>query len=303
MLTTTSACGVDEVTTFKVKYAGLVQDIRGDIDPSGRTGLLKILDQAKLNGQIKAFSRTRDFAADAVLRVDTCSISVNALENGELLLCVPIHSIASVGFVREECENILPIKIGDISSTNRDLFDLAVVYCGTADIAEKICNILGQCFSQIYKEAASNYELKSTPLKSLTGSSVSPTNNSRPLFMTDSHPDLRAGIHPPDSTSASRSESADDRTDELIKDYMSVLTACLSTQELAEYAALIVRWRDGSMPIIELAQKLSELYGTERIHLLTRMRCLLRNRSREDIDAFDSFVEMLNLSDVASGSS
>uniref|UniRef100_A0A183VGM1 Protein kinase domain-containing protein n=1 Tax=Toxocara canis TaxID=6265 RepID=A0A183VGM1_TOXCA len=49
-----------------------------------------------------------------------------------LLLCVPIHSIASVGFVREESENILPIKIGDISSTNRDLFDLAVVYCGTA---------------------------------------------------------------------------------------------------------------------------------------------------------------------------
>ncbi|VDM30383.1 unnamed protein product [Toxocara canis] len=33
------------------------------------------------------------------------------------------------------------------------------------------------------------------------------------------------------------------------------------------------------------------------------MRYLLCNRSREDIDAFDSFIEMLNLSDVASASS
>ncbi|VDK76287.1 unnamed protein product, partial [Anisakis simplex] len=37
--------------------------------------------------------------------------------------------------------------------------------------------------------------------------------------MTDSHPDLRQR---PDSTSASRSESADERMDELIKEYMSV---------------------------------------------------------------------------------
>lgn len=36
-----------ELSMFQ--YAGLVQDIRGDIDPSGRTGLLKILDQAKVS--------------------------------------------------------------------------------------------------------------------------------------------------------------------------------------------------------------------------------------------------------------
>uniref|UniRef100_A0A915PDV1 Uncharacterized protein n=1 Tax=Setaria digitata TaxID=48799 RepID=A0A915PDV1_9BILA len=28
-------------------YAGLIRDIRGDIDPSGRTDLLKILDRAE----------------------------------------------------------------------------------------------------------------------------------------------------------------------------------------------------------------------------------------------------------------
>lgn len=31
-----------------LQYAGLVRDIRGDIDPSGRTDLLKILDRAKV---------------------------------------------------------------------------------------------------------------------------------------------------------------------------------------------------------------------------------------------------------------
>ncbi|OZC10379.1 hypothetical protein X798_02686 [Onchocerca flexuosa] len=77
---------------------------------------------------------------------------------------------------------------------------------------------------------------------------------------------------------------------------MTVLTKCLTTNELSQYATLIVRFRNGSMSIIELAQKSSELYGPDRLHLLTGMRCLLRNRSKEEIESFDGFIEMLRLS-------
>ncbi|VDD93227.1 unnamed protein product, partial [Enterobius vermicularis] len=172
----------------------------------------------------------------------------------ELLLRVPVHSIASVGLIREGYENILPIKIGD-TATNGDLFDLAVIYCSKLEVAEEICNFLGQCFSQVYKEAAGSFDLKASSI----------TSN-----LTDSHQDLRtAGTRTLYSTTASRSESLDERTDELIKEYMSMLTACLSTEELAQYARLIVRWREGSMPMNELAQKLTELYGPKRLHLLT----------------------------------
>ncbi|VDK65496.1 unnamed protein product [Onchocerca ochengi] len=250
-------------------YAGLVHDIRGDIDPSGRTDLLKILDRAKITKQIESFDEKNKFTTNAVLQIDLCSITVRSIFENELLLYVPIHLIASVGFVREAHEYILPIKIGYSSARNRDFFDLAVVYCETADVAETICNVLGQCFSQVYKEIASNFEASAAPKKTPTTSSVSPLNH-RPLFLTESHQDLRISSGcPPCSTTASHSESAEVQIDDVIEDYMTVLTKCLTTNELSQYATLIVRFRNGSMSIIELAQKSSELYGPDRLHLLT----------------------------------
>ncbi|VDM10193.1 unnamed protein product [Wuchereria bancrofti] len=306
-----------------MQYAGLIRDIRGDIDPSGRTDLLKILDRAKIRKQIASFDEKSNFTANAVLQIDLSAITIRSIFDNELLLYVPIHLIASVGFVREAHEYILPVKVGYGSTRNCDFFDLAVVYCETADVAEAICNILGQFFSQVYKEVASNFEtiaLKRTP----TTSSVSPFNNHRPLFLTESHQDLRIGSsHPLCSTTASRSDSTEVYIDDIIEDYMTVLTRSLTTNELSQYAALIMGFRNGSMPIIELAQKSSELYGPERLHLLTGilesnvtalkagicdiglvvlktyvigMRCLLRNRSKDEIRSFDGFIEMLRLS-------
>ncbi|VDO30225.1 unnamed protein product [Onchocerca flexuosa] len=333
------------------EYAGLVHDIRGDIDPSGRTDLLKILDLAKvffsgnskeyrnnrvsllqITNQIESFDEKNKFTTNAILQIDLCSITVRSIFENELLLYVPIHLIASVGFVREAHEYILPVKVGYSSARNRDFFDLAVVYCETANVAETICNVLGQCFSQVYKEIASNFEASAAPKKTPTTSSVSLLNH-RPLFLTESHQDLRISSgHPPCSTTASHSESAEVQIDDVVEDYMTVLTKCLTTNELSQYATLIVRFRNGSMSIIELAQKSSELYGPDRLHLLTviqiypstlhcsviclastdvthlldylclkkiriiGMRCLLRNRSKEEIESFDGFIEMLRLS-------
>ncbi|VDN00148.1 unnamed protein product [Thelazia callipaeda] len=115
--------------------------------------------------------------------------------------------------------------------------------------------------------------------------------------LTESHQDLRiSSCQPPDSTTASHSESAEIRISDVIEEYMTVLTQCLTTDELSQYASLIVRFRNGSLPIIELAQKSSELYGRKRLHLLTGMRCLLKNRSKEEIEAFDGFIDMLQCS-------
>uniref|UniRef100_A0A0R3S6F8 CCM2_C domain-containing protein n=1 Tax=Elaeophora elaphi TaxID=1147741 RepID=A0A0R3S6F8_9BILA len=95
---------------------------------------------------------------------------------------------------------------------------------------------------------------------------VSKTRNN----LTESHQDLRiSSSHPLCSTTASYSESAEVQIDDVIEDYMNVLTKCLTTSELSQYATLIVRFRNGSMPIIELAQKSTELYGPDRLHLLT----------------------------------
>ncbi|VDN39412.1 unnamed protein product [Gongylonema pulchrum] len=108
--------------------------------------------------------------------------------------------------------------------------------------------------------------------ETLTVSSVSPINNHRPLFLSGSHQDLNAGSgnYLPCSTTASFSESAEGvQIDDVIEDYMTMLSKCLTTDELSQYATLLVRFRNGNMPITEFTQKLSELYGPERLHLLT----------------------------------
>lgn len=48
------------------------------------------------------------------------------------------------------------------------------------------------------------------------------------------------------------------------------LSACLSPSEVREFAELLRRWQDGLLPTGELAQKLMELYGHGRLHLLAR---------------------------------
>jgi hypothetical protein len=118
---------IRETRTFNVKYAGLVPDIRCDIDPSGRTDLLKILDVAENNGHITILGSKAEFKEDAILDVSSDGIKMISSINQESLLLVPVHMIASVGYVKEEELNILPLKIG----LNNENFDLAVIYTRT----------------------------------------------------------------------------------------------------------------------------------------------------------------------------
>ena len=46
-------------------------------------------------------------------------------------LVVPLHMIASVGYVREDSLNIVTLRIGEIDG-NADIYDLAIFYTKTA---------------------------------------------------------------------------------------------------------------------------------------------------------------------------
>jgi hypothetical protein len=49
----------------------------------------------------------------------------------EKLLIVPLHMLASVGFVKEEALNIVALRIGEIDQ-NADIYDLALIYTKTS---------------------------------------------------------------------------------------------------------------------------------------------------------------------------
>uniref|UniRef100_A0A1I7ZAR3 CCM2_C domain-containing protein n=1 Tax=Steinernema glaseri TaxID=37863 RepID=A0A1I7ZAR3_9BILA len=277
------------IHSYKIKYAGLVPEISSDIDPSGRTDLLKILDKAKLNGHITAHASKSDFAEDAIFDIYSYHIQIRSMENLEVLLTVPVDMIASVGFVREEALNILPIKIGERNG-NREVYDLAVVYCQQSENAEVICRHLEDWFQQVYKEAVSSLESRDlSSFKRSSGSCASPLCD-RPQFITGSNTDLSITIRNPTQSSPNTSDSGN--TADLVNDYITMLSACLSHEELRQFATLMKRWQEGNMPILEFAQKLMELYGTERKHLLARMRHLLRGANNEDVEALNCFLHV-----------
>ncbi|KAK0397737.1 hypothetical protein QR680_002244 [Steinernema hermaphroditum] len=254
------------IHSYKIKYAGLVPEISSDIDPSGRTDLLKILDKAKLAGHIASHHESlSDFVEDAFFDIYSHHIQIRSTDNLEVLLTVPIDMIASVGFVREETLNILPIKIGERNG-NRELYDLAVVYCRHSENAEMICRQLENWFQQVYKEAVSTLESRDlSSFKRSSGSCASPLGD-RPQFITGSNTDLSITIRNPTQSSPNTSDSG--KTADLVNEYITMLSACLTHEELRQFATLMKRWQEGNMPILEFAQKLMELYGTERKHLL-----------------------------------
>uniref|UniRef100_A0A915EAL7 Uncharacterized protein n=1 Tax=Ditylenchus dipsaci TaxID=166011 RepID=A0A915EAL7_9BILA len=116
---------IEDTKRFAVKYAGLVPEISCDIDPSGRTDLLRILDQAESVGQITIVGCRADFVEDAWLDINCDALTVRTMlpasdtvesSDASLELVVPLHMLASVGFVQEEALNIVPLKIGDEAS-------------------------------------------------------------------------------------------------------------------------------------------------------------------------------------------
>jgi len=225
---------------------------------------------------------------------------------------VPLHMLASVGFVKEEALNIVPIKIGDINngggdSATNDIYDLAVLYTKTPQIAEHICSHLAQCFQYVYRESMSALDSPNDERGKFATIQSTSTNSSSPFAERISFANFenanRANdkqqqqvCHPSTTLSTSTTTTATSgshsskNTIELINDYLTMLSACLTHEELNKFAVLMKRWRAKEMPILEFAQKLMELYGMERKHLLARMKNLLRGVSREDLEALSNFL-------------
>ncbi|KAI1725145.1 cerebral cavernous malformation protein, harmonin-homology domain-containing protein [Ditylenchus destructor] len=340
-----------ETKRFAVKYAGLVPEIGCDIDPSGRTDLLKILDEAETLGHITILGSRTDFSEDAQLEINCEAVTLRALpinlqDDDNLLLVVPLHMLASVGFVKEEALNIVPLKIGDINSDghvhassaggSNDIYDLAVLYTRTPQMAEQICSHLALCFQYVYREAMSSLDDEDDgtlqkgdhttrdqfatiqscstnssaaspyhehiPLATFDGNNAVPishqTSNQAPQSSSSQAKNVCRLPSSATTTTTSGSQSSKN-TVELINDYLTMLSACLTHEELNKFAVLMKRWRSKEMPILEFAQKLMELYGMERKHLLARMKTLLRGVSREDLEALSNFLRANGISENA----
>uniref|UniRef100_A0A7E4V198 CCM2_C domain-containing protein n=1 Tax=Panagrellus redivivus TaxID=6233 RepID=A0A7E4V198_PANRE len=264
-----------ELRRFNVTYAGLVPEIRCDIDPSGRTDLLKVLDDAEINGNIRAVRFGATVVDDAILEVSNDGVRIQSLNGQAELLVVPVSMIASVGFVEEDSLNILPIRIG----LSYEAYDLAVLYTKSKELAVEICDYMGSCFQSVYQESIANvnYPAEHDELNTFAAApdAATPAPNPQPIVESSL------------STSTSASSR---RNEEMINEYITMISICLTNDELRTFAVLMARWRKAEIPIQEFGQKLLEIYGPSRKHLLARMKPLLRGISADDLDQLNKFM-------------
>ncbi|KAM4689825.1 cerebral cavernous malformations 2 protein isoform 2-T2 [Discoglossus pictus] len=163
----------------EVKYLGQLTSIPGYLNPSSRTEILQLLDNAKRLHQLPA-QLTQEH--DALISLSAYNIKVVWRDGEDVILRVPIHDIAAVSYIRDDCQHLVLLKTAQdpgISPTQslsaesaKALTSGSLSECGVAPVeacclvilateskaaAEELCLLLGQVFQIVYTESTIDF--------------------------------------------------------------------------------------------------------------------------------------------------
>ncbi|NXW10836.1 CCM2 protein, partial [Fregetta grallaria] len=93
----------------EVKYLGQLTSIPGYLNPSSRTEILHLIDNAKRAHQLPG-QLTQEH--DAVISLSAYNIKLVWRDGEDLILRVPIHDIASVSYIRDDSSHLVVLKTG-----------------------------------------------------------------------------------------------------------------------------------------------------------------------------------------------
>lgn len=287
---------------YEMKYLGDIPGVSMDTDTTNRTEVLKIIDRGKKQGLIPLHL---SYDHDALLYLNKYTIKV-AKRDGQdqVLLKLPCMEIAQCCYVKEDGVHILAIKHGTQESLN-----LAVLHCETQAIAESFCSLVSHCFQLVYTDVMIEL-IEDTIDKAIVkdesisvSSSSTPTGNAKPSFYTRSITNLPALDSPRHSNQApsdiSRASNESSQA-EVLRDYMWQLHTKLKFDELAKFSNLLKSWNYSSNRLPEFCEKLLNLYGPERKHLLAGMFPFIPER---DCPYFENFLKQhdINLPENGTG--
>ncbi|XP_053569684.1 cerebral cavernous malformations 2 protein isoform X2 [Bombina bombina] len=163
----------------EVKYLGQLTSIPGYLNPSSRPEILQLLDNAKRLHQLPA-QLTQEH--DAVISLSAYNVKVVWRDGEDVILRVPIHDIAAVSYIRDDCQHLVVLKTAQdpgISPTQslsiesaKALTSGSLSECGTVPVeacclvilatenkstAEELCMLLGQVFQIVYTESTIDF--------------------------------------------------------------------------------------------------------------------------------------------------
>ncbi|XP_040287365.1 cerebral cavernous malformations 2 protein isoform X5 [Bufo bufo] len=312
----------------EVKYLGQLTSIPGYLNPSSRTEILQLLDNAKRLHQLPA-QLTQEH--DAVISLSAYNVKVVWRDGEDIILRVPIHDIAAVSYIRDDCLHLVLLKTAQdpgispsqslSAESAKALTSGSLSECGTGPVescclvilateskaaAEELCSLLGQVFQIVYTESTIDFldraifDGASTPTRHLSLHSDDSSTKAEGkeaydldagAFSFQDSPDIE-GNSPPHNKTASESELSATAA-ELLQDYMMTLRTKLSSQEIQQFAMLLHEYRNGAS-IHEFCINLRQLYGDSRKFLLLGLRPFIPEK---DSQHFENFLETIGVKD------
>ncbi|XP_015471715.1 cerebral cavernous malformations 2 protein isoform X3 [Parus major] len=163
----------------EVKYLGQLTSIPGYLNPSSRTEILHLIDNAKRAHQLPGQLSPEH---DAVISLSAYNVKLVWRDGEDLILRVPIHDIASVSYIRDDSAHLVVLKTaqdpgispsqslcaeGSKALTSGSLSESAggplescclVVLATESKVgAEELCSLLSQVFQIVYTESTIDF--------------------------------------------------------------------------------------------------------------------------------------------------
>ncbi|XP_077160473.1 cerebral cavernous malformations 2 protein isoform X1 [Paroedura picta] len=163
----------------EVKYLGQLTSVPGYLNPSSRTEILHLIDNAKRAHQLPGQLTTEH---DAVISLSAYNIKLVWRDGEEIILRVPIHDIASVSYIRDDSLNLVVLKTAQdpgispsqslCAESSKALTSGSLSESGVVPVeacclvvlatenkvtAEELCSLLSQVFHIVYTESTIDF--------------------------------------------------------------------------------------------------------------------------------------------------
>ncbi|XP_030628602.1 cerebral cavernous malformations protein 2 homolog isoform X3 [Chanos chanos] len=168
----------DDVKKVK-KYLGQLTSVPGYLNPSSRTEVLQLIDNARKSHQLAAQLTAEQ---DAVVSLSAYNVKLVWRDGEDIILRVPIHDIAAVSYIRDDSLHLVVLKtaqdaggspcpsscpelsksptLSSLSESGAVLVEvccLLVLAVENKAAAEELCLLLGQVFQIVYTESTIDF--------------------------------------------------------------------------------------------------------------------------------------------------
>ncbi|XP_053323675.1 cerebral cavernous malformations 2 protein [Spea bombifrons] len=320
----------------EIKYLGQLTSVPGYLNPSSRTEILQLLDNAKRLHQLPAQLAPEQ---DALISLSAYNVKVLWRDSEDTILRVPIHDIAAASYVRDDCLHLVILKTAQdpgvspsqslSAESGKLLTSGSLSECGPGPVeacclvilaaenkaaAEELCLLLGQVFQIVYTESTIDFldraifDGASTPTRHM---SLHSDNSSSKVDVKEAY-ELEAGAF-----SFQDSADADGHSPSSLSDLHSPQSKAASEGELSASAAellqdymMTLRTKLSSQEIQQFAMLLHEYRNGASIHEFcinlrqlygdSRKFLLLGLRPfipEKDSQHFENFLETIGVKD------